>query len=364
MNYRLATILDRENHTADTTKVIDLNLADPVSQMQILYEPMNGNQAYSDGHPAKCITKIELIDGSDVLFSLSGVEAQAVDWYHRTQEPPNIVWYLNDNASEILYNINFGRFLYDPLFAFDPKKFTNPQLKITIDIDAGGSAADSGQLTVLAHIFDEKAVTPEGFLTHKELKDYTLAAASHEYTDLPTDYPYRKLFARIQKYGTGVEYCFDTIKLSEDNDRRVPLNHTISQILRAMVGQTKPYREWIIGPGTTTAQNFHCTPAYWPAFAAAQWRSAVADCQIAIYEGDGGRFTESQGAAGPNWQALAEGWCPHGVIEFPFGIQNDPNDWYDVTKLGSLRLDILSASGMSSSESCQIFLQQLRKYAA
>lgn len=363
MNYRLATILDRENHTADTTKVIDLNLQDPVSQMQILYEPMNGGQAYSDGHPARCITKIELVDGSNVLFSLSGVETQAADWYHRKKEPPNILLYLNNNASEMLFNMNFGRHLWDPVYAFDPRKFKNPQLKITIDINAGGSLADAGQLTVLAHIFDEKELSPVGMFVHKEIKDYALAAGTHEYIDLPTDEVYRKLFMRIQKYGSGTELCFNTIKLSEDNDRRVPINHTISQILRALIGQTRPYREWIIGPGTTTAQNFHCTATYWPAFAAAQWRSAVADDQIAIYGGDGGRFTESQGAAGPNWQALVEGWCPHGVIELPFGLQDDPVDWYDVTKLGSLRLDVKSGATMAITDSCQVFLQQVRKYA-
>lgn len=362
MNYRLATILDRENHSTDTTKVIDLNLADPVSQFQIIYEPMSSAGSAPDGHPANCITKIELVDGSDVLFSLPGLETQAADWYHRKQEPANILLYLNGNASEMIYNMNFGRWLYDPVYAFDPKKFVNPQLKITVDIDAGGCTSTSGYLTVLAHIFDEKAVEPAGFFMHKEIKDYALASAAHEYTDLPVDYVYRKLFAKILVAGSGAENCFDTIKLSEDNDRRIPFNHTISNILKSLVGQGRPYREWIIGWGTTTATNFFCTPTYWPAFAAAQWRAAVADCQIAIYGGDGGRFSEAQGAAGPNWQALVEGWCPHGVVEIPFGLQDDPADWYDVTKLGSLRLDILSASGMSSSNSCQIFLQQLRSY--
>ena len=57
-----------------------------------------------------------------------------------------------------------------------------------------------------------------------------------------------------------------------------------------------------------------------------------------------------------------EGWCPHGAIEIPFGLQDDPADWYDVTKLGSLRLDILSKSGRTSADTVQIFLQQLRKY--
>ncbi len=62
MNYRLATILDRELHSADTTKVIDITLADPVSQIAILYEPVNGAETTPSGHPAKCISKIELVD--------------------------------------------------------------------------------------------------------------------------------------------------------------------------------------------------------------------------------------------------------------------------------------------------------------
>lgn len=362
MKYRLATILDAENHSADTTKVIDLNLADPVSQIQIVYKPMNGAEAASTGHPAKCITKIELVDGSDVLFSLTGQEAQAVDWYHRKLEPPNILWYLNDNASEMIFNINFGRFLWDTLLAFDPSKFTNPQLKITIDIDAGGVNADSGYLAVFAMIFDEKSVSPGGFLMHKEIKDYTLAASAHEYTDLPTDYIYRKLLMRIQKYGTGPEYCFNNIKLSEDNDRRIPINHLIGDILMLMVGQTRPYREWIITHGTTTFRNYHCTPTYWPVFAHAGWTGTATPQGATVYEGDGGRFKIASTSAGLNQSVLCEGWCPHGVIEIPFGLQNEIEDWYDVTSLGSLRLDLLSASGMSSDESCQIFLQQLRRY--
>lgn len=362
MKYRLASVLTRTNQTADITKVIDLNLADPVSQFQIIFEPLSASGITPVGHPAKCITKIELVDGSDVLFSLTGQECQAVDYYHRKLEPPNICLYLNGNASYMIYNINFGRFLWDPLFAFDPKKFTNPQLKVTIDIDAGGSDVTSGYLSVLAMIFDEKAINPEGFLMHKEIKDYTLSASSHEYSDLPVDYPYRKLFARIQKYGTGPDYAFDTLKLSEDNDKRIPFNHTIAEILATMVGQTRPYREWIVGWGQVAAQYMYCTPAYWPAISGSPWRSATLTTGLVFYGGDGGRFQTAQAAGGPNWQALVEGWCPHGVIEVPFGLQDDPADWYDVGKLGSLTLDILSASGVSSSDSCQIFLQQLRKY--
>ena len=364
MNYRLATLLEKEAHTSDITKVIDLTLVDKVSQLSVIYEPMNGAVGAPTAHPAKCVSKIELVDGSDVIFSLSGLEAQAVDWYHRKQEPSNVILYLDGNASEMVYNINFGRFLYDPLFAFDPQKFRNPQIKITLDIDAGGISVASGYLTVLAYIFDEKVITPSGFLMHKEIKDYALAASAHEYTDLPVDNVYRKIFARIQKYGTGPDYCFDTVKLSEDNDKRIPFNHSISQILKAITGQMQPYKEMIVGNGSSASQYFYCTPGYWPVFAASQWRAAIGGGELAFYEGDGGRFKQIQTGAGPNWQAICQGWCPHSTICLEFGDQSNPEDWYDVSKVKNLKLDIKSASGMSSSESCQIFMQQLRKYAA
>ena len=91
MNYRLATILAREAHAADTTKVIDLNLSDPVSQMIITHESYNSASGTPTAHPSECIAKIELVDGSDVLYLLTGKEAQAADWYHRMKEPLNVI---------------------------------------------------------------------------------------------------------------------------------------------------------------------------------------------------------------------------------------------------------------------------------
>jgi len=362
MNYRLATLLSRKAYSADGEESMDIDVKDPISQLVITYEPTNGNQAAGDGHPARCITSIQLLDGADVLFSLSGVEAQAVDFYHNKREPANIVLYTNGMNSEVIFNINFGRFLYDPIYALDPTKFDNLQLKITVDVNGGGSLSSSGYLTVMAHLFDEKTVTPTAFLMHKEVKNFTLANASHEYTDLPTDHPYRKLFIRAQRYGTGPEYQIDTVKLSEDTDKRIVLNHSMFQLLRTLASQIRPYREWIIGPGTTTAQYFYCTPCYWPAFAAAGWRATIGGGDKNIYEGDGGRFKYVQTAAGPNWQALVEGWAPHGVLEIPFGLQDLPEDWYKVGDIGTLILDIKGGASFGPSQSCEVFLELARGY--
>jgi len=362
MLYRLATILAREAVSTDFTKVIDLNLADPVSQFQITYESTGVGSGDADGHVAKCITKIELVDGSDVLFSLSGQEAQAVDFYHRGKEPPNMNFNLSGTEGWWVFNMNFGRYLYDPLFAFDSRKFTNPQLKITIDRNAGGVQSVAGFLTVLAHIFDEKAITPTGFLMHKEINNYGMASASHEYIDLPTDYAFRKLFIAAQTYDVGLEHLLDTIKLSEDNDRKIPFSDTFKNILKAIVAQQRPFREMVIHANAGTTNLFFCTPCFWPTLQVSHWEGSAMTGELTAWGGDGGRGTIYSVAAGGNLMTEVEGWCPHGAIEIPFGLQNEPDDWYDVTKLGSLRLDILSKSGRTSADTVQIFLQQLRKY--
>lgn len=363
MNYRLATILSRLAVASDYTETIDLNLADPVSQFQIVYESTGAASGSPDHHAAKCITKIELVDGSDVLFSLSGQECQAVDWYHNRREPANNLIYLNGQNCEMVFNINFGRFLYDPLFAFDPRKFSNPQLKITISRGAGGVSSTAGFIQVLAKIFDGKTVEPEGFLMHKEVKNYGLGAASHEYTDLPTDYPYRKLFIAAHREANAMDWLINTIKLSEDNDRKIPFNASLYQLLRAIAGQSRPYREVIVGAMGGATGNFYCTPNYWPKLTVSSWESSNNPYTITVMGGDGGKGDMYGESTITNYNLAVEGYAPHGAIEIPFGIQDDPGDWYDVTGLGSLKLDILSGAGRTTADTVQVFLQQLRKYA-
>jgi hypothetical protein len=362
MNYRLATVLDRKTEGSDVTEVIDLNLADPVSRIQLIHEPTNAASVQPTAHPARCITKIELVDGSDVLFSLSGREAQAADFYHTGKVPLNQIIYWNYNNSEMVYNLNFGRFLYDPLFAFDPSKFRNPQLKITIDINGGGCAPTTGFLTVLADIFDGKRISPEGFLMHKEVKDYVPGASAHEYTDLPVDFPYRKLFIQAHKHGTGPDYLITSVKLSEENDRKIPINATILELMKAVSSRHGPWREWILCAGGADGWHFYCTPCYAPVGNISQFENSCANFLYALGSMNGGQGHIPITGSGVNLSLQVAGWCPHGVIEVPFGLQDDPDDWYDVTQLGSLKLDILATANYTTGDSCAIFLQQLRKY--
>lgn len=365
MNYRLATLLARTAYAADKTEIIDIDVSDPMSQIQVVYECTGNSTATFQGHPALCITKIELVDGSDVLFSLSGKEAQALDFYHNKVVPPNLLYYLNDINAEQVFNINFGRFLYDPDFALDPTKFKNLQLKITVDINGGGRSSDGGFLSVLAHLFDEKTITPAGFLMAKEIKTYTLAADAHEYTDLPVDHPYRKLLVKAQAYGYYPDVEIANIKLSQDVDKKIPFNQTMRQIIRAIQATTPPWIEHLhTSCPSGGGDHEYVTPTYECGFALTPWDvPASATTTLAADYGDGGRARFSSSSTIGNIQAIVRGWLPHGAIEIPFGRQDNPEDWFDPTPLKSLKLDITGGpTATFGAGSAEIFLQQMRPY--
>lgn len=361
MNYRLSTLFARKSYSADATEVIDINVSDPISQLILEIATLNVGDV-ATAHAIACLKKVELVDGSDVLFSLSGYEAEAVDIYHNKRIRPNWNAYLGTLGVQRFVGINFGRKLWDPELAFDPTKFTNPQLKITLDIDAGGNAPSANYLQVMAALFDEKAVSPVGFLMHKEIKDYPMGVSTHEYTDLPTDHPYRKLFIRQQTVGTEPDQHIDNIKLSEDQDKRIIFDHNTRELFQQVMANNPLLHESILCPITTAQTYGFCTPASRVYGSITPWAETVVVNQNAFYDGDGGRFKKIASTAGANVQVKLEGYSPHATFEIPFGDQDNPEDWFDASALRALKLDVKAGSGALTTDSVQVFLQQLRRY--
>lgn len=360
MNHRLSKLLAETSYTSDTTKIIDIDYADPISALIVQLGGVYVGDI-STAHGIKAIKKIEIVDGSEVLFSLTGMEAEALDIYHNKRMPSNFNFYANGGGCDRTIVINFGTKLWDPRFAFDPNQFKNPQLKISLDIDAGGNAPSSQKLTVFAAMFDEKKITPEGFFMTKEIKDYPMASAAHEYTDMPTDYPYRKLLIKALTAGAEPSAIIENIKLSEEQDRKIVVDQAGHEILRTIATQNPQLLEQIIIPLTTTTRNIFCTQSERAVVTFVPWQQTAATNSGSSYGAAGGRILAISSSA-INYGVIVHGWAPHGVYEIPFGDQDDPDDWYDVTKVGSLKLDIKALSGRSSSDEVQIFIQQLQRY--
>ncbi len=355
MNYRIASILPSEGADAAATKTLDLRIADPISRITVQMKGLNnGNDPTA--HPAKMITKIEVVDGSDVLFGLSGLEAQALNYYDKGYMPHTVLNYQNDVYAIATFDIDFGRFLYDPILALDPTKFTNPQIKITHNLALGGSVPNAANLSVFAHIFDQKDVSPTGFLMSKEQYSYTLEASAKEQIDLATDYPYRKILLKSLSDTLQPWEQYNQIKLSEDNDRKVVINEEKVSDLLKLLQMWPPFTEQIRATVTAETELLYCAAAYEKAVSILGV-GGVATAYLNDTYGSSVSVTDATGGA---IELLVNGLAPHGSFCIPFGVQSDLADWYKVADIGSLRTTI--TAGGSASGTCELTSQQMRSY--
>src|SRR3990167_9498962 len=242
-NYRLATVLAEKTMGASGTEVIDILEADPISRIDIVARATNTAGAPT-AHPAKIISKIEIVDGSDVLYSLSGKQCRGVAFYGSGKAPVDHHKYLNDVQQITQYHLYFGRYLWDVKYALSPKNFKNLQLKITYDRDAGGILPDALTIEVFAHEFDEKRISPAAFMMSKEIYSYTGVASAWQYIDLPTDYPYRIIAIQSEVTGQNPNSVYNKIKLVEDNGKKVPIDEiSVSTYLKNVAEQFGAFHE-------------------------------------------------------------------------------------------------------------------------
>lgn len=358
MRTRIATILAAEDLGEAGTKTIDINLRDIISRITVMFQATNVSETMG-AHPAANITKIELVDGSDVLFSLNGHQAQAVNFYDRSIQPYSYIDNIAGHNQRAVFGLDFGRFLYDQNIAFDPTKFTNPQLKISWDEDLCEVDATVNSCIIRAHIFDELAPTPAGFMMTKEVYSYTVAETGYEYIDLPTDYITQQIFVRSLLAENTFTTILDEIRLSEDNDKRIPVDLTVQEILRDVIEQWGYVLEHAYLNGVDANEAFYAMPSDIGHPVRAPYGAADAG---AIWTVDGGKFYYIGTSTGINHKALIYGVLPHGTMPILPKPGKEIADWFDVVPLGSLKLRIKDSAPSATTPSAQVITKQYRTY--
>lgn len=358
MNYRRSLLLSPVDVGPSGTKVIDLNFPDKVSRIMIKFDAINPASVTIQECAAANIPKVELVDGSNVLFSLTGLQTHALDFLDTGRQYICGGSYVPAWALSTILMINFGRFLFDPQLALDPKKFTNPQLKITFDEDAAVANAVDNSLLVMADIFDEKAVTPTGFLMNKELYDYIPVAGATEEVDLPNDFTFRKLILQARVPDLWISGIIDNLKLSENNDQKIPFDLTGSQLENYVHERFGECRDGIIANlNTVTGVDIYHMPTQ-----GVKPRGdfyCISDVVQLVPFGYRNKYA-TESAAGCSVLDIA-GTIPHGCICIPFGDQQDPTDWY-VPGTKALKLKIKAGTGKTFTESFHVLTQQMRPY--
>lgn len=360
MKYRTTELLASTDLGVSGTKSIEVNVIQPISRIMLDWRITKASAALDmQSYAHKDIIKIELIDGSDVLHSLDGGQNQALCIFDRKAPTMNYGTYIFANSQVSLYGIDFGRHLWDPVLALDPTKFKNLQLKITWNEAVSDETASVNALRVWAECFDEKVVSPMGFLSARNFESWSLsAAAAYHYIDLPTDMVIRKML--IQGYRLGYEPMYQAAeaRLNEDNDRRVVFDWDLENYSIQRMGIDPPVEEIIASQVVTSGADLYLTPTnYWALLEGTMYGNAYPVYNYAVARG--GHFSLKAEATG-QFSGIVRGWLPNHCNQFPFGDQEDIDDWYDVTKIGSLKLRLKSGSGTSGN--VDTILQQLRKY--
>ena len=311
-----------------------------------------------------CLSKIELVDGSDVLESLSGEELQAINYYdsqHQGQEELSLT---ATDVNTSVVSLDFGRYLYDTDLALDPRKFRNLQLKVTWDEDASNTSVVSNSLEIYADVFDKKTATPRGFLMNKEIYSYTPASSAFEYIDLPTDYTIRKLLIRSKSTTLDPYSALSQVKISEDNDKVVPFSLTGEQLFRLNKDAFPRMSEKMTLDGAITAKTIYLAPTVLDGFHinydATDFVTAQTHFPVATITNN--KVALSASVDIKALTAEYSGYAPNSVLCVPFGLQNDESDWYDVKGIGSLQLQNKGSASVGSNPEAQIILQQLRTY--
>lgn len=348
------------------TLIYNLDYSDPITQILLAFDATNGATSNKNNPIERNITTIEIVDGGEVLWSLPGDVAYALYAQQKGGKLDDRYSGAISDGQWITIPIQFGRYPFDPLMAFNPNAFRNPQLKITFDEatvnDAGNTGFVSDSFTVTIGVdLVEDAPIPEGYLMSKELYSYTSLANGDTQIELPTDYPYRLLLLRVyesaQWWGTNIEQ----VKLNCDGGKFIPFDLSASE-LQHFVAERWPSCDREIYTQSNNAE-YHQGWLGLGSVVGAHHHSGLNVVQASSYAN--GRFTfriYSYGGAAVDTQAChayIRGKLPHNTLLIPFGRVNDVPEFFDAPRFNSVKLYLTNGNANADVNVCA---QQYRRY--
>jgi len=367
MKYRRNELYHQQTLDDTGTKIIDLNFKDPLSAIGLQFVGTNGGTHNKSNWMSDVVTKIEIIDGSDVLLSLSLKQAQALQAY-KTGKMPYI--HFEEKASgtgkdEVM--LLFGRYLWDGEYYLDLTKFSNPQLKITTDEDviramgATGWLSGSFKVSITAFIIAEGAAAAKAFFMQKEVYNFTSATSGDEHIDLPRDYPYVGLMVNSTIKQSDIYELISKMKISCDSDKFVPVDQYTHHYMEQFENLVDPLsmRSWLFRKDGEEPQF----PIYYNPRA-----NLMAGARTSLGSGwmwsgnmnllmslvsDGSAISSEEGI----WAHIT-GSSLHCSLYVPFGSMENPDSYFSVADWNEIKLILTQAAAGT----VKIVLQQLRTF--
>jgi len=349
------------------TKIMELRTSDPISAIRLDFKGTNYSDYNKDNRLNDVITKIELVDGSDQLLSLTLKEAQALEFRRTGKMPFMRIGESASGSQEEHCLILFGRSVLDPEYYMDLSKFRNPQLKITTNIAAVRAAGTAGFLTGSLKVtidlltMEDVKEAAKGFMMAKSIYSYTSAGSGDEHIDMPVDYPYVGLMMRAFVAGNDVDENISALKIDCDAGKFIPLDKKVKDLYKIEEQDRGPaeLHYYIFRKhGETVTHDLNHDPII-------SLLTSVAGHIVGASWSWSSRFyllLTDAAAAAITAEELVElvvkGSCPHSTIHVPFGLRDNPETYFDPREFGDVDL-ILSQAAASA---VSVVLEQLRPY--
>src|SRR5487761_2548224 len=192
MRLRDVYLLNQQSLNDSDTVTVNLAGVGKILYLRIQYQDQNGATSNTLCKLNGSVSKLQVIDGSTVIQSLSMREAQSKNFFDFGRMPFQI---LSEDDDIVLIEeafLDFRRHPNDTQFYFDTSMYQNPQLQLTHALPVSATAGfvtGDGRLTVIARVIDSGAPSRLGVVTAKEVDSFATAASGDHNTDLPIDYP-------------------------------------------------------------------------------------------------------------------------------------------------------------------------------
>jgi len=362
MNYRQALLMSPQSLGASGTKIVKIDVQKPISRINIRYRTTKGLSYMTAPGPAN-VLKIELVDGSKVIHGLTGYENQALAYYNRPGVSMEHGQHVNASDEVDLYTIAFGRYLWDEQLAFDPLRHDNPELKLTFNRALADTSASADEVEIWADIFDEKAISPMGFLLATEHYAYTVPiSGGFEEISLPSDRPIRQILVRAHQDGKEPWGIIDQVRLDEGTMDQIPFDFTSMedyyrrgkavwhQIRTPLVVHPKPNDDRVFYIPQT---DYHASIHY----ISIGVGNLLAETTTSL---KGGKMTlQSEYDAVVHGEA--RGYLPWSVYQFLLGKPDVIDDWYNPTDKKP-RLRVHGNTALAATADAQVVLEELYRY--
>lgn len=329
------TLKDSDTVTYDLTK----NLK--IQYLILKYTNTNGATSNTVARLASMVSKLAVVDGSNVIHSLSMIQEQAKNFFDYRHLPYQSLTQAAGGTVIEEAVIDFRRMPGDKDFYLDTSRYSNPQLQLThaftISATAGFATGD-GKLSVIARVIDSGAQPNQGFVMAKQLDSFASAASGDHTTDLPLDFPIAALIVGNPVDGKRPDETLSNFKLTADTDAFIPIDMSYADLCQRNVDDFGlAEQEFQELAGTSAAQN---TDLYYDtsnnitnAANATAYLDATTANQIAATIG-------TSGAIGVRMRGSA----PHSSVFYRFGDGIDPTDVFDPSGVGKFQLKLTNAA--------------------